>query len=174
MLKPSILATGLASLAGAASAEIITASPDHYTLRHEAVSPAAPQDVWDRLIQPDTWWHPDHTFSGDAQNLSLDAEAGGAWLESWDGNSVEHGRVLTLMEGKMVRLDAPFGPLQGMGVEVVWTITLEADAETGGTRIIFDEIANGSSASGLDAIAPAVDGVKQEAITRLADPAIQN
>jgi hypothetical protein len=165
MLKPSILATGLASLAGAASAEIITASPDHYTLRHEAVSPAAPQDVWDRLIQPDTWWHPDHTFSGDAQNLSLDAEAGGAWLESWDGNSVEHGRVLTLMEGQSIRLDAPFGPLQGMAVNVVWTITIEPDGN--GTRVIFDEIANGSSASGLDKIAPAVDGVKQQAIEGL-------
>ena len=174
MLRHALTAIALAGLASIASAEIVAASPDHYTLRHEANSSIAPEALWERLIRPETWWHPDHTYSGEAQNLSLTPRAGGLWLEAWAGSSVEHGRVLTIMEGEMLRLDAPFGPLQGMGVQVVWTITLEAHEETGGTRIIFDEIANGSSASGLDAIAPAVDGVKQEAITRLAGPSVKN
>ena len=155
-----------------ASAEIVAATPDHYTLRHEAVSTLSPEDMWERLIQPDTWWHPDHTYSGLAENLRLDAQAGGLWLETWDGHSVEHGRVLTLMEGQSIRLDAPFGPLQGTAVNVVWTITIEPDGN--GTRVTFDEIANGSSASGLDKIAPAVDGVKQQAMARLVDPGATN
>lgn len=168
MLRHALTAIALTGFAGMASAEIMAAAPDHYTLHHEASSPFAPQALWDRLVHPETWWHPDHTYSGDAKNLSLTPEAGGLWLESWAGGSVEHGRVLTIMEGKMLRLDAPFGPLQGMGVQVVWTITLEPDEESGGTKVIFDEAANGSSASGLDQIAPAVDGVKSQAIERLA------
>lgn len=164
-MKHATLLLAAAGLALPASAEIITVSPDHYTLRHEAVSALSPEDMWQRLIQPSIWWSPDHTFSGDANNLSLDPQAGGLWREDWDGGSVAHGKVLSVMEGQSLRLDAPFGPLQGMAVTVIWTITIEPDGD--GTRIIFDEVATGSSASALGQIAPAVDGVKGEAIARL-------
>lgn len=171
MLKHAVavlLATGTAGLAGA---EVVASSSDHYTLRHEANSTMTPGALWERLIQPDTWWHPNHTWSADAANLSLDAQAGGLWREDWDGGSVAHGTVLAVTEDKMLRLDAPFGPLQGMGVQVVWTITLTPDEESGGTLVVFDEVANGSSATALDQIAPAVDSVKQQAIERLVAPA---
>ncbi|MEL6781252.1 MAG: hypothetical protein AAFO51_02670, partial [Pseudomonadota bacterium] len=71
-----------------------------------------------------------------------------------------------IRDGETLVLDAPFGPLQSMGVTVIWTITLEPAEE--GTAIRFDEVAVGASGSGLDAVAPAVDGVKAEAIARLA------
>ncbi|MEQ9315307.1 MAG: hypothetical protein RLN72_05600 [Henriciella sp.] len=162
--------TALAALP--ASAEIVAASSDHYTLRHEAVSALSPEDMWERLLQPETWWHPDHTYSGVSENLWLNPNAGGPWMESWEENVVEHGRVLAIMQGQYIRLEAPFGPLQSMAVNVVWTISIEPDGD--GTRVIFDEIANGSSVSGLDQIAPAVDGVKAEAIRRLTDPELTN
>ena len=170
MRSACLIAAALVGLP--ASAEVVTATADHYTLRHEAVSELSVEETWERLIQPDTWWHPDHTYSGKAEHLWLNPNAGGPWMESWEGNAVEHGRILSILENKMLRLDAPFGPLQGMGVQVTWTITLEEDSETGRTKIVFDEVANGSSQSGLAQIAPAVDGVKQQAITRLADPSI--
>ena len=166
-MKP-VLCLSVLSIALPAFCDVVTATPDHYTLRHEAVSDLEPNAVWDRLIEPSAWWQPDHTWSGRAENLSLEPRAGGLWAERWDGNEVLHGRVLTVLEDKMLRLDAPFGPLQGMGVMVTWTITLEPDEETGGTKIIFDEVANGSGQSRLDEVAPAVDGVKSEAIARLA------
>lgn len=164
-MKHTICAAALAMAAMPAAAEITASAPDHYTLHHEAVSALSPEDMWDRLLQPDIWWHPDHSWSGDAANLSLTPEAGGLWREDWDGGSVSHGVVLGVIEGKSLTLDAPFGPLQSMAVNVVWTISIEAEA--GGSRVIFDETANGSSASGLDQIATAVDGVKAEAIRRL-------
>ncbi|MEO0722050.1 MAG: SRPBCC domain-containing protein [Pseudomonadota bacterium] len=162
------LALGLATacLGSVATAEVVSAEPDRYVLRHEAVSPLAPDALWDRLIDPASWWHPDHTYSGDAANLRLDAQAGGQWREEWDGGSVLHGAVLQIRDGETLVLDAPFGPLQSMGVTVIWTITLEPAEE--GTAIRFDEVAVGASGSGLDAVAPAVDGVKAEAIARLA------
>ncbi|MEM5518621.1 SRPBCC domain-containing protein [Henriciella sp. AS95] len=163
-MRPAVIAAA-AAICLPASAEIVAATSDHYTLRHEAVSSLSPEDMWERLLQPVAWWHPDHTYSGSADHLTLDPEAGGTWTENWGMNSVTHGTVLSIIEGESIRLDAPFGPLQGMAVNVVWTITIEPDGE--GTRVIFDEIANGSSASALDQIAPAVDGVKQQAIDRL-------
>jgi uncharacterized protein YndB with AHSA1/START domain len=156
-----------------ALAEVIEATPERYVLRQEATSALAPDALWARLLKPETWWHPDHTYSGKAENLSLDAQAGGLWREDWEGGSVFHGRVLQVQKGKMLRLDAPFGPLQDIAVTVVWTITLTEEKSTGegtGTRVVFEETANGTPGSKLDALAPAVDFVKTGAIRRLTAP----
>lgn len=156
-----------AVVAAPASAEIITAAPDHYTLKQEGVSKLPPNALWKRLTTPADWWHPDHTYSGDAAKLSVDPQAGGLWREDWAGSSVTHGQVLLAKENEQLRLDAPFGPLQELGVSVVWTITLAPDEQSGGTKVTFSEVANGTSASKLDELAPAVDFVKTEAMTRL-------
>ena len=157
----------LCALAAPAAAEITASAPDHYTLKQEGVSPLAPDALWKRLVKPSTWWHPDHTYSGDSKNLSLKPKAGALWREDWDGGSVSHGIVLYAKENETLRLDAPFGPLQEKAVTVIWTISLAPDEETGGTKVTFTEIANGTAASKLDEVAPAVDFVKTEAMNRL-------
>ena len=154
-----------------ARAEVTAAAPDHFTLRHEAVSSLPPDALWARLTEPAAWWSSAHTYSGDAANLSLDTRPGGLWSEAWEAGTVAHGRVLFARDGRTLRLDAPFGPLQGMAVSTVWTVTLTPEAD--GTRVRFDVVANGSERSGLDALAPAVDSVFTEAIGRLASPAPQ-
>ena len=148
-----------------AQAEIVEAAADRYVLKHEARTDLAPSDLWARLIKPADWWHPDHTFSGDAGNLSLAPHAGGLWREDWVEGSVLHGRVLHAAPGQLLRLDAPFGPLQGMAITAVWTITIKPDGD--GSLVTFDETVNGVVSSKLDALAPAVDFVKGEAIRRL-------
>ena len=149
------------------AAEVITAAPDHFTLKLEAQSELSPSEVWARLIEPSEWWQSDHTYSGDADNLSLDPHAGGHWREDWHGGSVWHGTVLQAQPETRLVLSAPFGPLQGLAVTSVWTISL-APNESGGTLITFDHITNGTSVSDLDTMAPAVDFVKQQAIESLA------
>jgi uncharacterized protein YndB with AHSA1/START domain len=152
-------------------ADIVSSGPDHYVLRMEARSELPPDQLWKRLVDPASWWHPDHSYSGDAANLSLDPVAGGAWREDWAGGSVVHGEVLYAAPPFQLRLDAPFGPLQGMAVDVVWTISIVADGD--GSMVSFEEIGNGSSASGLTQLAPAVDGVKQQALERLIAPDLE-
>lgn len=166
-MKRALTVAAMALLALPASAEIVAASSDHYTLRHEAASDLSTRALWNRLVHPAAWWHPEHTYSGKASGLSLDARAGGLWREDWTGGSVSHGQVLYVKDGEQLRMSAPFGPLQSMAVDVVWTITI-TEGEAGGSVVVFDEVANGSSASGLDDLASAVDFVKQEAISRLA------
>ena len=158
-----------AALFGTAQAEVVTATPDHFTLKLEADTELSTDEVWARLIDPKSWWLGEHSYSGDSANLSIDPKAGGLWREDWDGGSVWHGTVLQAQPGKVLSLNAPFGPLQGMAVTSVWTISLNAK-EDGGTTITFDHVTNGTEASGLDAIAPAVDFVKSEALQSLARP----
>ena len=153
------------AISTATQAAVVDASDTHYRLRHEATSTLAPAAMWRRLLHPERWWHPDHTYSGDAANLSLDARAGGYWLENWSGGSVAHGRVLLVQDERVLRLDAPFGPLQGLGAVATWTITLEPIDE--GTRVVFEETATAAPGSAMEAMAKAVDGVKSEAIRRL-------
>lgn len=146
-------------------AEVIEAAPDHYVLKQEASSDLAPADIWTRLIDPASWWHPDHTYSGSSTNLSLDVEAGGLWREDWNGGSVTHGTVIFVNPGVQLRLDAPFGPLQPIGAKTIWTITIAPDGT--GSKVTFDEISHGVPSSKLGELAPAVDFVKTEAIRRL-------
>lgn len=168
MLKHTLISLVFLSFGlTSAGAEITTASPDHFTLKLEATSPLSPEEVWHKLIDPSQWWDSDHTYSGDAQNLSLDLRAGGLWAEDWSDGSVAHGQVLYVSPNRVLRLEAPFGPLQGKAINAVWTISLQQADE--GTLIIFDFIANGTDNSGLDELAAAVDFVKSAAIESLAN-----
>ena len=151
-------------------AEVLSVSDTHFALRQEARSELTPEQLWQRLIRPATWWHPDHTYSGDAANLSLDVQAGGLWREDWDGRSVAHGRVLFVDPGKVLRLDAPFGPLQGLGAYTMWTITITPDEN--GSAVVFDEVSTGPPTAKLTDVAGAVDYVKSEAIRRLVDDSV--
>lgn len=171
-MRPFVLSLGVligAAFSGVAQAEVVTASADHFTLKLEAETELEPAEVWDRLIEPSEWWLSDHTYSGDSSNLVLDPQAGGLWAETWDEGSVWHGTVLQAHTDKSLVLSAPFGPLQGLAVTSIWTITL-TPADAGGTIITFDHVTNGSSASDLEAVAPAVDFVKSEALKSLARP----
>jgi len=166
----------LATFAGAiclpffAHSEVMEASPAHFTLHLAAETELTPDQVWTRLVEPSSWWLPEHTYSGSAENLSLDSQAGGVWREDWDTGSVWHGTVLQAQPGKTLVLSAPFGPLQGLAVNSVWTISL-TPTDTGGTEITFDHVTNGTAASKLHELAPAVDYVKSEALKSLARPA---
>ena len=168
-LGPKVLAVAVVagmSLPTLTLSEVVSSSGTHFVLRHEATSTLPVDELWQRLIRPELWWHPNHTYSGNSENLSLNAEAGGIWLESWRGGSVAHGTVLYVREGEVLRLNAPFGPLQGLGAYTIWTITISPDGN--GSRIVFDEVANGPPSANLAELAGAVDSVKTEAIGRLA------
>lgn len=158
----------LAFWACAATAEVVSATPSHFTLKMEAIADAPPEKVWAKLIDPAQWWSADHTYSGDAGNLSLELRPGGAWREDWAGHGVEHGRVLFFEENEGLRLEAPFGPLQALAVQAVWSITLTPENDGKRTGVTFEFVCNGSDQSRLDELAPAVDYVKTQALEALA------
>ncbi|MCQ8185930.1 hypothetical protein [Parvularcula maris] len=153
--------------ASTASAEVVSSSETGFTLSHEAVSPLAPSELWQRLMQPAEWWDPDHTYSGDAGNLSMGEEAGAYWREDWDGGSVIHGQVLLSKKGEELVLSAPFGPLISTAADCRWTIRL-SPAEGGGTTITSSHVVAGSKGTGLKDLAGPVDYVMGAGVRRLA------
>src|ERR1039457_4473164 len=85
------LVVGAAGPAAAATSEV---SPSGFvvTLRQEVK--ASPHRVYEALGEVDRWWSSQHTWSGNAANLSLATQASACFCERWEGNSVEHGRVV--------------------------------------------------------------------------------
>jgi len=64
-----------------ASAEVVAVGGNGFEVR-ETVRTAAPDKVYGALLNPAHWWNSEHTFSGSAANLALDARAGGCWCET--------------------------------------------------------------------------------------------
>jgi hypothetical protein len=166
-IRLAALAACVAVLAVPAVAEVKRSAADGFAVECRAEVALAPAAAWTRLVHVGDWWSSAHTYSGDAANLQLKARAGGAWRERWKGGEVEHGRVLMAMAPATLRLDAPLGPLQEMGVSAILTIQLTA-LPSGTTGAVFSYRVSGAAGLGLDSIAPAIDGVLCEQAARFA------
>jgi hypothetical protein len=63
-------------------AEIVTAGPNGFSLRHTAEAPnVAPPVIWAALSDVAKWWDPEHTYSGDSRNLTLEPLVRGCFCE---------------------------------------------------------------------------------------------
>lgn len=149
----------------AAHAEVKSTGPDHIQILFTERVAAAPAAVYAAIGQVERWWSGEHTYSGDASNLSLALQPGGCFCERWAGGAVVHGRVVMLLRDQVVRLSAPLGPVQALGVSA--TLTFLVKPEDGGSSLSVGYRVNGSAASGLDKLAPAVDGVLAIQVQRL-------
>jgi uncharacterized protein YndB with AHSA1/START domain len=149
------------SMARPAAAEVITAGQSGFEVRETVHVAAAPDKAYAALLQPARWWSSEHTFSGSAANLTLDARAGGCWCETLiDGGSVEHMHVVYVAPGKVLRLRGALGPLQGLGVEGAMTISVKARAS--GADITMSYAVGGYVKDGFDGLSKGVDRVLGE------------
>ena len=164
-----ILSTGLvlALFATGASAEVRARTDNGFTLGYERSVRARPDTVLETVAMPSGWWSSDHTYSGDAANIRLDMIPGGCWCEALPGGGVKHAEVVMVWPGRrMVRFDAPFGPLQGMGADAVLTMTW-SDPPDGGERVLrWTFVVSGP---GTGTMADVIDGVMTEQFRRLGD-----
>ena len=166
-MKKAILALSLFVALPPAVAEVKDTSANGFTVVNEIVVDAGRPEAWAAAIDIAKWWSPDHTVSGDAGRLSIDTELQGCFCETLGRKSgVVHLVVTTVMPGTLLRMTGGLGPLGLMGVDGNMTWNFEDDAG-GGTRITMTYAVGGYMASGLDRMAPAVDGVLAEALQRL-------
>lgn len=156
-----------ALIAGPATAEVAKASPQGFESKHVVTIAAPPERVWATLIAPSRWWSKDHTYSGDAANLSLSPRAGGCWCETLkDGGSVEHMRIAYAQPGKALRAIGGLGPLQAEGVQGAMTFTLAPDG-AGATKLTVSYVVGGYLRAGVETTAMPVDVVLGQQIARL-------
>lgn len=164
LLLAALSAVSSAALAGAAAAEVTARSENGFSLSFERPVTASAEAVLEAVGRPAAWWSDAHTYSGSASNISVDLRPGGCWCEALPGGGVKHAEALLVWpEQRMVLFDAPFGPLQSMGVDAVLTMTW-VDAAEGGRTLKWTFVVNGP---GAGAMADPVDGVMAEQFGRL-------
>ena len=151
-------------LSSAAHAEVLDSAPGGFTVQHEVTIDADRATVWQGAIDIGSWWSDDHTISGDASRMSIHARPMGCFCEMLsETDGVVHLTVTSVSSNVMLRLTGGLGPLGLMGVDGNFTWEF-FDADEGGTRVRFTYAVGGYYKDGLDAIAPAVDGVIGEAL----------
>ena len=160
-----------------ARAEVVSTSPNGFVTRDTAQIAAPPMTVWLALTKPGEWWTDEHTWSGDAGNLTLTPQAGGCFCETIPGDdagdasamngSARHATVVQAFPLKVLRLRGGLGPLQGEPAEGVLTITLKEIP--GGTRVLWEYNVGGPMRFEIPMISAAVDQVMSQQLAGLRD-----
>lgn len=165
-MKKLILLTAV--LSASAAAEVKPSTPAHFVIESKAIVAAAPAEVYAMLGRPGEWWNKNHTYSGDAANLSLDLRAGGCFCERVPegGGTIEHLRIVYAQPGQMLRAQGGLGPLQAEAV--AGTLSWDLKPAGQGTEITQTYIVSGHVRSGMEELAPIVDRVLAEQLSGLA------
>lgn len=147
-------------------AEVTDAAPAGFSTRHSIEIEAPRAEVWSAAIEVGDWWIDDHTVSGDAARLSIEARPQGCFCETLGKDAgIVHMTVTFLNPAVVLRLSGGLGPLGLMGVAGNMTWEFE-DSETG-TTLTWRYAVGGYLPQGLDAVAPAVDAVLAEQMDSL-------
>lgn len=140
-----------------ADAEVKLAAPDALVVEHRFAIAASPEAAWNALVRPERYWPKEHTWSGNPANLSLVPHAEGCFCERWTDASVEHGRVIMALPGRLLRFQGSLGPFQEMAVTGVMTVALEPRGP--GTEAVVTYRLSGNPAHRLGDMAAVVDPV---------------
>jgi uncharacterized protein YndB with AHSA1/START domain len=153
--------------ASPARADVLDAAPGGFTVKVDADVRADRRAVFSALVDRiGVWWDPQHTWSGNAANLSLDARGGGCFCEKLpDGGSVQHMTVVYTDGAGVLRMTGGIGPLQAMAVTGSMTLTLTE--MNGSTQISMVYAVGGYSKTGLEGLAKPVDAVLTGQVQRL-------
>lgn len=161
-----ILTAALVLPFGAARADVVNAEAAGFQVKTTLSVAAPPARLWAALLKPAKWWNSEHTWSGDAANLTLSAKGGGCFCEKLEEQgSVQHMVVIYAAPNKELRLSGGLGPLQTEAATAVLTITLSP--KDTGTELSASYSVGGYTKGGWTAWAPEVDAVIAEQFTRL-------
>ena len=154
-------------LAGTSVQSAPQVTPTGFLVKLETNIHAPPTKVYEALVgQIGLWWNPEHTYSHDAKNLSIDARPGGCFCEKLpNGGGIEHLRVVYIAPPQVVRFSGALGPLQASGVAGSMTWKLSGGSDT--TRLELSYSVGGFIPGGFEKIAPAVEAMLNDQLNRL-------
>ena len=164
-MRALLLLSLLAS--AAAHAEVTSVSPTGFVSSFRQEVKAAPAQAFAAIGELPKWWNAQHSYSGRNENLRFVMKAGDCFCESWgEGHSIEHARVLLVIQGQLVRLQAALGPLQELGAHGI--LTLSTAQSEGKTFIRMVYRVSGPPDGNFEKLAPVVDRVMGEQFGRWA------
>ncbi len=158
-----------AALLSTARAEVTDVGEQGFESRHVVQLPVKPEAAFARFAAISSWWNGDHTYSGKAENLTLDLKPGGCWCESLPGGGgVQHMSVVYVDAPRALRFVGGLGPLQDLGAAGAMTVGFKPEGD--GTRVTLVYRVGGYRKGGFAELAPLVDGVLAEQLKRYATP----
>ena len=145
-------------VADAAQAEVVHSTANGFETRHLIEVSGTPAQAMARFGNIATWWDPEHSYSGKAENLRLTLRPGDCFCETLPGGGgVEHMRVAYLAPGERLTMTGGLGPLLYEATAGVLDVQF-APAGTS-TKVTITYRAAGFAKGGADKIAPIVDQV---------------
>lgn len=168
-----IVAAALFTMSAPASAEVISSSANSLHVRETVQIVVPTQSAYDSFTQVGSWWDAEHTYSGDASNMTLSLTPGGCFCERVPktGGGVEHMRVAFVEPGRRIVLTGSLGPLLYEATTGVMDVQVERIA--GGSRVTMDYkvagFANGNGAT----LAALVDSVLANQMRRFRSFAVK-
>jgi uncharacterized protein YndB with AHSA1/START domain len=152
---------------GSAMAAVADSSAAGFTVKQTYTIKASPGDVYGGLVHHiGEWWNPEHTYSHDGRNLSIEEKPMGCFCEKLPNQgAVRHMEVLALMPGRALVLSGALGPLQPLAA--VGTLSVQLSAVDGGTKMDVTYAVAGYLAGGMNTWGAPVDSVLQDQFMRL-------
>jgi len=146
-------------------AGVVDSAANGFTIANKVIVKGTSQKAFDSIVKIGDWWSSAHTYTGNAKNMKIDLKAGGCFCETDGKQQVQHGTVVNVNPGKLLRLNAALGPFQEQGA--VGALTFEIADAPEGVTVTMTFRAGGYFPQGMDKIAPGVDQVLVEQIGRL-------
>ena len=163
-MRRLLLAAWLTASAPAA-AEVVSASANGFEISHTVNLVQKPAIAFSAFGNVGGWWDGEHTYSGEAKNLSLALSPGGCFCERFPGGGgIEHMRVTYLDPGKRIVLTGSLGPLLYEATSGVMDVQVKSQAS--GSQLILNYRAAGFHKGNGAALAPLVDKVLAEQMKR--------
>lgn len=162
----SLLITALsAAISMTVNAEVIHKAENGFYLTLTGYTAATPEQAYQQFVRVNEWWVASHTWFGNAQNLSIDAKAGGCFCELDGQRQVQHMVVAMVLPGQEIQLLGGLGPLKMMGLHGAMSWKFEAKGSK--TEITQTYNVSGFYPEGLDALAEIVDSVQTDQLNAL-------
>lgn len=153
IIKIALLAAAL-SFATTTQADVTSASAQGFQIKLEQSFAGTAEQGYQHFVSDiGEWWLDDHTWFGNAANLSIDATAGGCFCEIYGERQAMHMQVTYVEPGQSLRLVGGLGPLQTLGMTGTLTVSF-ADG-----KVNLDYIVGGYPTTDFTKLAPVVDSV---------------
>lgn len=168
MRRTILVATLICSLTPAAlQGDVLDSTPNGFSIKIGTNIQASASQVYDGLVHHiGDWWSPEHTYSNDSHNLSIDDKPMGCFCEKLPNNGgARHGQVIMVMPDKLLVISAALGPLQRAGA--IGTLSFVIQPIRTVTRLEVTYNVGGYMSGGLNTWADPVDKVLTEQVSRL-------
>lgn len=160
-----VFGIGLSLLVGVGQAQVARSANDSFQIKITKMTKASPEAAYQGLVNVAKWWDADHSYSGKAENMSMDLEKHCLLEKLEKGGFCRHMEIVFCQPGKTLRMTGGLGPLQEMGVNGVMSFNFKENGDQ--TEILFTYNVLGNKAQQLDKIAPAVAAVLNGQLDRL-------